>query len=419
MIRSAEKNLVKNTFWLYIMQICGYVFPLFTFPYLTRILTSENYGIIVFSNAIMTYFQMFLEFGFILSATNECSLVRDDKSKLSKILYSTILAKVFLVIIGWIILFFCCTFIPKLKDYKFFYFLSYIGVSLTIFLPDFLFLGIEKMEVLTCRVILSKFVYTFFIFLLVHNKNDYIKVPVATIIGNIFAIILTWYEIIKKLSLKPVKFFVKDIFLQLKKSSVFFLSRCAVSMYTSLNTVLLGFNFSSKAISQYGSANTLISSGRSLLSPISDSIYPYMVKNKNYKLVKKILLILEPIIILGCTVLFFIAPQFIKIICGNGYSDAVPVFRAMLPLIVISLPTYLFGYPLMGALGILNIANLSVIIGSVFHILGLVLLFVFNSLNFISVSILTFLTEIVVFSVRVSFALKKIKQNQSIQKENK
>lgn len=37
-----ERTLAKNTVMLYVMQISGYVFPLLTFPYLTRVLGAEN-----------------------------------------------------------------------------------------------------------------------------------------------------------------------------------------------------------------------------------------------------------------------------------------------------------------------------------------------------------------------------------------
>ncbi len=404
-----EKTLAKNTFWLYVMQISSYVFPFFTFPYLTRVLGPSNYGIVVFANAAMTYFQMLLEFGFILSATSEISLNRDDSEKVRKITFSVLLAKFVLAILGALILVICLLFVEKFRENSLYFILSYFGTFLTIFLPDFLFRGIEKMSILTYRVLLSKLVYTICIFAFIHKNADFIFVPIATILSNIAAIILTWIEIIKKLKIYPVKVKISEIFNELKNSSVFFLSRIAVSMYQTLNTVLLGFRFPSAELANYGAANNLVSAGRSLLSPISDSIYPYMVRNKNFRLVKKLILVLEPLIIAGCVLLYFIAPWFIRVFCGKGYENAVPIFRAMLPLIVISLPTYLFGYPLMGALGIIKIANLSVIIGSVFHVTGLFALYFAGFLSFVPVALLTFATEIVVFAIRFVCGIKKLK----------
>lgn len=411
-----EKTLAKNTFWLYVMQISSYVFPFLTFPYLTRVLGPANYGIVVFANAAMTYFQMLLEFGFILSATSEISLNRDDSEKVRKITFSVLWAKVILASLGAMILVFCLLFVEKFRENSLYFILSYVGTFLTIFLPDFLFRGIEKMSILTYRVLLSKLIYTICIFAFIHKNSDFIFVPVATIFSNFAAIALTWIEIIRNLKVYPIRVKFSEIFNELKNSSVFFLSRIAVSMYQTLNTVLLGFRFPSAELANYGAANNLVSAGRSLLSPISDSIYPYIIRNKNFRLVKKLILVLEPLIIAGCVLLYFIAPWFIRVFCGKGYENAVPIFRAMLPLIAISLPTYLFGYPLMGALGIIKIANLSVIIGSVFHVAGLFALYFAGFLSFVPVALLTFATEIVVFAIRFVCGMKKLK-NYNVQGE--
>ena len=69
-------TLASNTIMLYIMQISGYIFPLFTFPYLARTLSPEYYGMMTFVTSTMVYFQMLIDFGFILSATKECSIHR-------------------------------------------------------------------------------------------------------------------------------------------------------------------------------------------------------------------------------------------------------------------------------------------------------------------------------------------------------
>ncbi|GHV66166.1 transporter [Spirochaetia bacterium] len=409
-LQQTEKKLLSNTLFLYVMQISGYVFPLLSFPYLTRVLGADKYGVVVFSNAVMSYFQMLIEFGFILSATNNCSIHRDDKTKLAHITFGVIQAKMVLVLLGAVILFFCCLLVPIFQDKKTFFALSYIGIMLSALLPDYLFRGIEQMSTITYRVLFSKLVYTGLVFLLVHNDNDYLKVPVAVIGGNLIAVLLMWYEIIRKLHIQFIHVSLKETVHYLQDSSVFFLSNVAVNMYQSLNTVVLGFQFSSASIAQYGAANTLISSGRGLFSPISNSIYPYMIVKKNYRLVKKIILILEPLICVACIGLFIFAESFVVLLCGNQYADSVPVFRAMLPLIAISLPTYLLGYPVMGALGKIKIANSSVIIASVFHLAGLFSLYFLGHLNFIALALLTFCTECIVFTIRTCCVLRELRK---------
>ncbi|MBD5447477.1 MAG: oligosaccharide flippase family protein [Treponema sp.] len=411
---SNERTVAKNTFFLYLMTVSSYVFPVFTFPYITRVLGAEKYGVVVLSNAVMQYFQMFFEFGFILSATSEISLSRDDRRRVAEITYGVILAKIILSLFGLVVLVALCSFVDKFLEMRKFLFLSYIGIFLTVFLPDYLFRGMERMGILTYRVILSRLVQLVLIFLLIRTGDDYMRYPVAAIGGNLLAVALTWMEVLKKLKVYPVRIPFKEALAQLKRSSPFFISRVAVSMYQTLNTVLLGLRFPSADLAQYGAANNLTSCARSCISPISDGIYPYMVKNRNYRLVKRLVLVLEPVIVAGCIAFYFVSPWLIRLFCGAGYEGAVPVFRAMLPLVVISLPTYLFGYPLMGALGIIRIANLSVIVGSVFHLLGLGVLYLAGKMGFISIALLTFATEVVVLAIRVCAALRRLGKRRGI-----
>ena len=414
-----EKVLAKNTLMLYIMQISSYVFPLLSFPYLTRILGAEKYGIVVFANSIMSYFTLFIEFGFLLSGTNSCSQNSDDKKKLGHITFGIIKAKSFLIVVALIPLLICCLFVEKIKSDALFFILSFIGVFLTIFLPDFLYRGIEKMSIITYRVVFAKAVYTAIIFICIHKESDYMIVPIATIGSNFVAVFLTWFDIYKKKYVTFTKVTFLETLMYLKESSLFFLSRIASTFYTSLNTVLLGFNFPSSNVGQYGVASTLTNTCRSLLSPISDSIYPYMVKQKNFRLVKKIILVLEPIIIAGCILLWFIAEPVIRIACGEGYEAAVPMLRAMIPIIAITLPAYLCGYPVLGALGQIKWANLSVVISASFHVIGIIILFSLGKVGFISIIVLTCITQVIELLIRLFVILRTIKnENKNLVENN-
>jgi PST family polysaccharide transporter len=393
---------------LYAAQICGYVFPLLTFPYLTRVLGPDKYGVVVFSNAVLSYFQMLIEFGFILSATSSCSVHHEDRAKLAHITLGVIQAKLLLAAAGAVVLFFCCRFAPGLKDARVFFGLSYAGMALSIFLPDYLFRGMERTRAVAGRVVLSKFVNLALVFLFVRSDSDYLKVPLAAAGGNLIAVFLTWREIIGGLGLRFTRVSFRETVQYLRESSPFFLSRAAVSVYQSLNTVVLGFLFPSAETAQYGAAHTLASSGRGMIGVISDGIYPYMIKQKNYRLVKKIILTLEPVIIAVCVLLFIFAAPLVTLICGNQYAGAAAVFRAMLPLVVVSLPAYLLGYPVLGALNRVKTANTSVITASAFHAAGVFVLFATGRLNFISLSLLAFCTECVVLAIRLRRVIREL-----------
>ncbi|SHK18244.1 polysaccharide transporter, PST family [Clostridium cavendishii DSM 21758] len=407
------KTLFSNTIMLYIMQISGYIFPLLTFPYLTRVLGPEKYGIVVFVNATMVYFQMSVDFGFLLSATKECSLYRNNKKKLGKILTSVIQSKLILWLFGLIIIMLLISNIKIFKDKELFLLLSYIPIALSIFIPDFLFRGLEEMEKITMTTIISRALYTVSIFIFVKNSEQYIYIPILTAVSNIAVIIIMWIIIFKKLKIKVNLSTINECIIVLKESSIFFLSRIASTIYGASNTFILGFNYNNSALAQFGSANSLIGSVKSLISPIADSLYPYMIKQKNYKFIKKIIIILTPLICIGVLILYIFAKPIVLLLCGKEYVQAVPIFRVMLPMVVIALPSYILGFPVLGAMGKVKEANMSVVYASIFHIIGLVFLMFINKLTFIIISILTCITETIVLILRV-FYIIKAKNNREI-----
>ena len=201
-----------------------------------------------------------------------------------------------------------------------------------------------------------------------------------------------------------IKVKVKEIKEQLKASSEFFASRIATTVYSASNVFVLGlYGYSDTDMGIYGAANTLINYGKSMFSPIADSLYPYMIKNKNHKLVRKVLLVLCPMILAGCVLLFVISDFVISLMAGKEYMDSVPIFRCMIPMLLVILPSYLYGFPMLVSIGRNDKANQSVFIGAGFHFVGLMILFMTGLLNFYSISVLTTVTESLILATRVYF----------------
>jgi polysaccharide transporter, PST family len=397
-----SKTLKYNTIMLYILQISKYVFPLITFPYLTRVLQPENFGIITFVNSVMVYFQLLIDYGFLQSATKECSLYRSDKDKLSQVLVSTVQVRSFLAILGLIIILLMISFSDTFKGRETYILLAYIPIVLGVLNFDYLFRGLEIMNIITYRTIVGRVIYTLLLFIFIQKSDHYLLIPIIASVGEIFILIWTWFYISKNIgiSLKFISSF-KGTINAFKESSMFFLSRIATTAYSSTNIVILGFLYDNSSIAQFGVANTLIINIRSLFSPIADSLYPYMIRNKDFTLVKKILFVLMPIILVGTVILFFLAEPIVLLMAGENYLDAVVIFRALLPIVLITLPVYLLGFPVLGAMNRMRDANLSVIFASVYHLMGLSVLFYYGNINFINVAFLTFSTELIVLIYRL------------------
>ena len=103
--------------------------------------------------------------------------------------------------------------------------------------------------------------------------------------------------------LKDVRVKLKENLQTFKRSSFFFFSRIASSVFTATNTLILGIKFGKKSVlvGHYSSAEKAITIAKQTITPVSDSLYPYMVRNRNFKMIKKLLLIGMPVFFVGCT----------------------------------------------------------------------------------------------------------------------
>ena len=83
---SKKKALFGNTMFLYIMTFSTQLLNLITVPYITRVLGPVVYGKIGVAVGYMTYVQLVLDFGFILSATREVVNNRNNINHISKLI---------------------------------------------------------------------------------------------------------------------------------------------------------------------------------------------------------------------------------------------------------------------------------------------------------------------------------------------
>lgn len=409
------KQVKANAFMLYLMQISGYVFPLITFPYITRVMGSSIYGQITFVSSTMAYFSMLVDFGFILSGTKKIAQIQNDQIKIQKETANILYSKVFLGICGFFLLIPVVLGIEAFSSIRLFTLLSYAPVFLSALIPDYFFRGMENMTAITTRTIFSKIVYTLCIFLFVNERSDFLLLPIINSASTLFTVIWSWFYIKKKYGFLSLPFSFSGVFGSIRNSFYFFTSRLASTLYGASNTFLLGIVFSTtpEIVALYGVASVIINTGRAFLSPISDSVYPYVVRTKKIKIVKKILFIFMPLILGGVILVYFLSDWVILVLCGEGYSGASPILRLQLPIVLITLPTYLLGFPVMGALGIIKKANSSVVIGSIFHGIGLLFLLVTDSFSIVSVSILTCITEMLVLLIRVIFVYRERKKQKN------
>lgn len=399
--------LLKNTVMLYILQFSTYLLSFIVVPYETRVLGPTIYGKLGVAMAIMVYFQLVIDFGFILSATEDVSRNREDNGYLRNIFTSVTWAKLVLTAVSFAVLLVLCRAVPSWRESTLFFTLFFGATAINSLIPDYLYRGLEDMTAITVRTVLIKLFFTGMIFILLKTPEQLCVIPALNIAGNLAALIGVYLHLSKKFNIRFTKVKMADVGRAVKRSAKFFYSRIATTAYTAANTIIIDLlTAGGSTVGYYTSADKLITTGKSAMSPIADSLYPYMVKNRDFKLVKKVLLIAEPVIAAFCVVVFIFAEPLCLWFFGKNFGPVAPILRAMLPVGIIILPSYILGFPTLTAMGLSKHANYSVIFGSCLHVFNLLVLYFTGHMNEVTLGALISIAEGAILIYRIAVIYK-------------
>lgn len=406
MKKSENKKTVENVVMLYIFTFAKLIFPLLTLPYLTRVLSEDSYGVVSYVKSFMIYMQLIIDFGFILSAVKDIVKVQNNREEVGYIAGHTFLAKCLLIIITFILLCIFCVTIPILRTNLFYTMLSFAAVALTAFLPDFLFRGLEKMGFITLTFVVMKGISTAMTFVFVTNDNTIMYIPLFELIGTLLAVIIGWVLIFLSKIRVRIKSF-KTTLRMLKESSTYFFSNFATTALGALNTIVIGIVLIDNAqIAFWSVCMQIITAVQNLYMPIQNGIYPRMVRYKDLNFMHKIMLVFMPIVLAGSLFCFFFSEKIIVIIAGAKYIDAHILFRYLIPILIFSFPSIMYGWTTLGVINKEKLTTLTTIITAVTQILGLALLIVFDQFTLINVAILRCFSEFVFMAIRMIFTYK-------------
>lgn len=267
-----KKIIAKNYVALLFIQGTNFILPLIIFPYLVRNLGSEKYGLVMVAQSVALFLTIIVDFGFNISATREVANLKNDKEKLSQFYWNVFSIKLVLIIITFLLLLGLIICVDKFSVDPLIYLFSFGLVLGQAIFPTWFFQGIEKMQVITIVNVAAKLFFTISLFFVVLSPADYQYVPIFNGLGFVISGLFGFV-----FSLQYVKFIfpklsqVKEI---IENSSSLFFSNFAVSLYTSSNTLILGFFAGDSMAGVYASMEKLILAIKSLYSPFYQAIFP-------------------------------------------------------------------------------------------------------------------------------------------------
>ncbi len=336
---SNNKLLIANFSYLTIMKMVTMFLPLFSYPYLIKVLGTERYGLLVYSQAIIGYFVILINFGFSITTTREISLNRDDKNKISQIVSTTYLIKIILLIISFCILLLLGYFIDDIKTHLDLYIYTMLWLALfEVLFPIYYFQGTEQMKYITVVTLVSRLIFFICIFIFIKEESDYIKFPLINFFGSLFGILAS-FIILKRDGIKLQVPKYEDIVYHVKSSYIMGLALGSNTLKSNLNIILIKTVLSYREVAVFDLASKVINIGVTIADLINQTVFPKMAKEKNkvfFKKLLKLVILFSGIFILGS---LFLGPFIIRILGNGKMEDAYPV----LILMSLNIPIYSIG----------------------------------------------------------------------------
>lgn len=404
-------QLFKNFSSLTILQLSNYIFPLITFPYLTRVLGVENFGLANFVLAFGAYFITITDYGFNFSATREISIFRDNPKQIRTIFWSTLLTKIIITVLAAILYIIIVSQIFSFSIYLELYligFLFIIGQSIS---PIWFLQGIERMEGISIITISIKAISVVLIFIFINSAkdvNNYILILSLTSI--LTGLIILFYSIFKY----NIHFYLPKKFsfiIRLKKGWHLFLSTLSMNLYTTSNAFILGIISGNVAVGYFATANKIREAVQGLLGNFGRTIYPFIgakiqsSQSEGINFIKKYLILLGSLSFIISLLLFLFAPVIVELFAGKAFNNSIAVLQIMAFLPFIITLSNIFGIQIMLNLGYNKEFNKIITTGAILNIVLLLVFILFFAE--VGAAITMFSVEIVITGLMIYFVIKK------------
>lgn len=367
---SIRVNSIANA----ILTMSGFVFPLITFPYVSRVLHPIGVGRVAFASSVVSYFLSFSQLGIPTYGIRICAKLRDDKRALSKTVHELFLISFFMASITFAILICLIITVPRFRSDRVLLLISGSSVMLSAFGMEWLYKGLEKYTYIAIRSIGFKVIAIISMFAFVRSESDCIKYAAISVIAASGSYILNF---INSKSIILYEYFGNyELKKHFKGIGVFFAMTCAAMIYTHLDIVMLGFLKNDLDVGYYNAAVKIKTILVSIVTSISAVVLPrvsYYIEHGSLDEFRRMANRTLRFVVFAAIpmVVYFtlFAEEGILFLSGSAYEPSIAPMQVIMPTVLCIGITNIFGIQMLVPMGKERYVLYSEIIGAVIDLL--------------------------------------------------
>lgn len=395
--------IVHNTTYLSVLEILKMVMPFVALPYLISTVGADKYGLVVFAQAVISYFIILVNFGLDVSAVKNVSVNRNDRGKLSEVVSSVLIIKGCLFLLSFLILLVLLICVKQFRENYVLFLLCFLSCLSEILFPVWFYQGVEKMKYITLIRFTSIFFYTVTVFVFIKQESDYLLIPLLQSLGWIVSGVVSFFMLIRveKVSLFLPAF--SPIKLYFTESIPFFISRVSVVINANMAKTVCGIFFSMHEVAAFDLAQKIAMTALIPLQMLNQAIFPHIAKTRDRVFVNRCFRLIMGATMLIILAVYVCAPLGVRILSGGELPDAATILRALCLFIFSGGITAYTGAPVLVSFGYSKPFNRSVILSTFVLIAIYIVLYFTNSFSIINFAFALGFAEFVIAVYRLYY----------------
>lgn len=333
---SIKLNFIMNA----ILTMSQFIFPLITFPYISRVLEPEGTGMVSFATSVVAYFCMFSQLGIPTYGIRACAKVRDDREELSRTVQELFLINLFMCVLVYVSFFISLFAVPRFAQNKILFLIISSSILFNAIGMEWLYKALEQYSYITIRSIIFKVIAVIAMFLLVRQKSDTVIYGAISIFAASASNIFNFIHAHHYISFRLVGNY--NFRRHMKAILIFFAMSCATTIYTNLDTVMLGLIKTDTDVGYYNAAVKIkevllgvVTSLGTVLLPRASYYVEHHMMGEFYRVAKKaiqfVFFIATPLF------LYFIlfAKEGIFFLSGLAYGGSIRPMQIIMPTLLL------------------------------------------------------------------------------------
>lgn len=322
-----KKSIGLNAVVSGLRTIMAVIFPLITYPYITRVLGVESLGRYNFAFSIMSYLFLLASLGITTYSVRTGSKYRNDPDKVSEFVSEVFTISLFSSALAYAVMFALVFFVPGLNPYCLIMYILSIRIIITTLGCEWVYQMFEEYTKIAFRSILFNILALVMMFLLVKNQDDVLWYAAVIVVSSSGANIINFLGLKKYCRIRLI--FSKSLLKHMAPILILFANTLATTIYVGSDITILGILATDYEVGIYSIASKIYAITKDILAAVIIVSIPRLSFlwgksrfNEYNNLASKILNTLMILIIPASVGLFCLRKEVILILATKNFLQA-------------------------------------------------------------------------------------------------